>query len=117
MSNDITPSHMLPAVPSVPERKPAQSVRAQVAEVTPPKPKFDPQEAQRELQATTEHLNKQMAQNSRDLSFRVDDVAKMVVVTMKNRDGDVIRQIPNEVVLRLAHNIENMKGLMQDEKS
>jgi flagellar protein FlaG len=51
------------------------------------------------------------------LSFSVDDVANKVVLTVKNREGEVVRQIPNEVVLRVAHNIEEMKGLMQDEKS
>jgi uncharacterized FlaG/YvyC family protein len=36
---------------------------------------------------------------------------------VKNREGEVVRQIPNDVVLRVAHNLEQMKGLMQDEKS
>jgi flagellar protein FlaG len=39
------------------------------------------------------------------------------VLTVKNRVGEVVRQIPNETALRVAHNIENMKGLMQDQKS
>jgi len=87
----------------------------------PPKPvaeaKPDPQEARRTLQETSEKLNQQMAKSGRDLSFSVDDVANKVVLTVKNREGEVVRQIPNEVVLRVAHNIEEMKGLMQDEKS
>jgi flagellar protein FlaG len=47
----------------------------------------------------------------------VDDVADKVVVTVKNKEGEVIRQIPSEVALRVAHNLENIKGLMKDEKS
>jgi flagellar protein FlaG len=58
-----------------------------------------------------------MKRNSRDLSFSVDDVANKVVVTVKNREGEVVRQIPNEVALRVAHNLDNMKGLLQDGKS
>jgi flagellar protein FlaG len=58
-----------------------------------------------------------MQRNSRDLSFSVDDVANKIVLTVKNREGEVVRQIPNEVVLRVAHNMEDMKGLMQDGKS
>jgi uncharacterized FlaG/YvyC family protein len=40
-----------------------------------------------------------------------------VIVTVKNREGEVVRQIPNEVALNVAHNLENMKGLLQDGKS
>jgi flagellar protein FlaG len=69
------------------------------------------------LEEATEHLNQQMRRNSRDLSFSVDDVANKVVVTVKNREGEVVRQIPNEAALRVAHNLDNMKGLLQDGKS
>ena len=58
-----------------------------------------------------------MQRNSRDLSFSVDDLINKIVVTVKTKQGEVIRQIPSEVALRVAHSIENMKGLMQDEKS
>ena len=77
----------------------------------------DPLETRRELQEATEQLNQQMRRNSRDLSFSVDDVANTVVVTVKNREGEVVRQIPNEVALRVAHNLDNVKGLLQDGKS
>jgi flagellar protein FlaG len=59
-----------------------------------------------------------MRRNSRDLSFRVDDIANKIVVTVKSREsGEVVRQIPSEVALRVANNLENMKGLFKDEKS
>lgn len=122
MSNDISPTRQAPApvpVAAAPSVRATEVARPQAAET--PKPvaeaKPDTREARRTLEEATEHLNKQMAKNGRDLSFRVDDVAKVVVVTVKNREGDVVRQIPNEVVIRLAHNFENMKGLMQDDKS
>lgn len=83
-----------------------------VAETQP-----DPKETRRSLEEVTEHLNKQMTLNKRDLSFSVDDVANKVVVTVKNREGEVVRQIPNEVALRVAHNLDNVKGMLQDEKS
>ena len=122
MSNDIQPSAprapaaraAMPAVPAA-EVKPTPRAPAEVKPAVDNRP--DPHEVQRTLQEASEQLNKQMAKNGRDLSFRVDDVAKVVVVTVKNRQGDVVRQIPNEVVIRLAHNFENMKGLMQDDKS
>ena len=123
MSNDIQPS--APRAPAAPAASPAASAADVQARPQPPvdaKPavenKPDPQEARRTLEEATEHLNKQMKRNNRDLSFSVDDVSNKVVVTVKNREsGEVVRQIPSEVALRVAHNLDNMKGLMQDEKS
>ena len=124
MSNDITPSRMpaAPAPAAVPNSQASKAVEASRAKVAePPTPvaeaKVDPQETRRTLEEATEHLNQQMKRNSRDLSFSVDDVANKVVVTVKNREGEVVRQIPNEVALRVAHNLDNVKGLLQDGKS
>ena len=123
MSNDIQPSAArapaaaaaaMPAVRAA-ELKPTPPAPAEAKPAVENKP--DPHEARRTLQETSEQLNKQMAKNGRDLSFSVDDVANKVVLTVKNREGEVVRQIPNEVVLRVAHNIEEMKGLLQDGKS
>jgi flagellar protein FlaG len=58
-----------------------------------------------------------MRRNSRDLNFSLDEVSKKLVVTVKNLEGEVIRQIPSEVAMRVSHNVDNMKGLMQDDKS
>ena len=123
MSNDIQPSAArapaaaaaaMPAARAS-EVKPAPPAPVEVKPAVEHKP--DPQETRRTLQETSEKLNQQMAKSGRDLSFSVDDVANKVVLTVKNREGEVVRQIPNDVVLRVAHNLEQMKGLMQDEKS
>jgi flagellar protein FlaG len=58
-----------------------------------------------------------MQHNSRALSFSVDDIARKVVITVKNLEGEVVRQIPSEVALRVAHNLDEIKGLLQDGKS
>jgi flagellar protein FlaG len=124
MSNDIQPSAPRAPAPAAAATVPA--ARAAEVKPTPPAPaevkpavdnQPDPNEARRTLQEASEQLNKQMAKNGRDLSFSVDDVANKVVLTVKNREGEVVRQIPNEVVLRVAHTLDSMKGLMQDEKS
>ena len=137
MSNDITPSRLPPAaVPSAPLAKPAEEVRAQAVEaaqaaqaaqavkpaeiakaIVETQPKYDAKESRRTLEEASEQLNQQMRRNNRDLSFSVDDVADKVVVIVKNKEGEVVRQIPDEAVLRVAHNLENIKGLMQDDKS
>lgn len=122
MSNDISASPLAQAMPPLP---PGLTVQAEKAQRPPalntPKPaveaQADPQETRRTLQEASEQLNKQMQRNSRDLSFSVDDVANKIVLTVKNREGDVVRQIPSEVALRVAHSLDDVKGLLQDEKS
>ena len=122
MSNDIQPNAA--RAPAAPAEIPAARVAEVQGRPQPPvekKPavenKPDPQEIRRNLQEASEHLNKQMTQNKRDLSFSVDEVANKVVLTVKNNKGEVVRQIPNEAALRVAHNLDNVKGLMQDDKS
>ena len=123
MSNDIQAS--APRAPAAPAAA-MPAVRAAELKPTPPAPaeikpavdtRPDSNEARRTLQEASEHLNKQMQRNSRDLSFSVDDVANKIVLTVKNSQGEVVRQIPSEVALRVAHNLEDVKGLLQDEKS
>jgi flagellar protein FlaG len=122
MSNDIQTNAA--RVPATPVATPAAHTAEVQARSQPPvenKPavdtKPDPRAARRTLEEATEHLNKQMTQNKRDLSFSVDDVANKIVVTVKNREGEVVRQIPSETALRVAHNLDDMKGLLQDQKS
>ena len=124
MSNDITPGKLPPASAPAPVAAAQPTRAAEVAKPQPveapkpaPEPKADPRETRRAMEETSEQLNKQMQRNSRDLSFSVDDVANKIVLTVKNKEGEVVRQIPNEVVLRVAHSLDNLKGLMQDEKS
>ena len=122
MSNDIqTNAAHVPAPVAIPGVRTAE-VQARPQPPVDIKPavdnKPDPQEARRALKEATEHLNKQMTQNQRNLSFSVDDVSNKIVVTVKNTEnGEVVRQIPSEVALRVANNLENMKGLFKDEKS
>ena len=120
MSNDITPSRLPPAaLPANIAAKPTGAAKPQPIE-TPKAPaptQADPKEARRTLEEATEHLNKEMTRNNRDLSFSVDDVSNKVVVTVKNRQGEVVRQIPSEVALQVAQNLDDIKGLLQDIKS
>jgi uncharacterized FlaG/YvyC family protein len=40
----------------------------------------------------------------------------MPVILVKNQDsGEVIRQIPNEVVIKVAHSIEDLKGILHND--
>lgn len=124
MSNDITlqPTSRdeLPQTRPAPAAQADAKPRFEPLKPTPPKPQAetrpDPREVRRQLQEATEQLNKQMAQNKRNLSFSVDDVADKIVVTVKNQQGDVVRQIPSETALKVAYNLADLKGVLQDEK-
>ncbi len=101
------------ATPAVPATPAAPKVQ------TPVKPQvdFDPEEMRRDLQEAIQNLNDQLRSRSSSLSFAVDEVADRTVVTVKNlQTGEVVRQIPNEVVIRIAHNLEEMKGLLLNEQ-
>ena len=63
------------------------------------------------------HLNDMMKKSNRNLSFAYDRAIINAVITVKDTiTGEVIRQIPSESILRIAHSIEELKGLLHNEK-
>jgi len=82
-------------------------------ETPPPAPKMDLQQMQRQLQEAVVELNKQMGHAGRSLGFSMDESVGMNVITVTNKDtGELVRQIPGEDVLRVAHSIESLKGII-----
>lgn len=97
------------------EAAPAPVVQAPAAPAVqaPENLRIDPEAMQKQLQDVVEMLNKQLAQNASNLGFSVDRVANRHVVTVVDQQsGEVIREIPGEAVLRIAHNIESLKGIL-----
>jgi flagellar protein FlaG len=79
---------------------------------------FDAAQLSKNLQEAVKMLNEQMATTKRGLGFRVDEAINGPVVTVTSLStGEVIRQIPNEVVVRVAHSIEKIKGLLLNAKA
>jgi flagellar protein FlaG len=65
------------------------------------------------LRQAVELLNQQLVKSNQVLGFSYDESVKSPVITVKNSEsGEVVRQIPNEDVLRIAHSIDQMKGIM-----
>ena len=63
-------------------------------------------------------LIQQLSSTNRGLGFHIDEAVGGPVVTVRSSDtGEIVRQIPNEVVVRVAHSIEKMKGLMFNSKT
>jgi flagellar protein FlaG len=60
-------------------------------------------------------LNESAKLNPNKLQFSVDSVSnKVMVVVTDEVTGETVRQVPAEAILRVAHNIEAMKGLLFD---
>jgi len=69
-------------------------------------PAFDSGELRRRLEEAAQMLNEQLSSTKTNLAFGVDPVADRTIITVTDRAGDVVREIPGEVFLRVAHNIE-----------
>jgi len=103
----------------------SEGARAAVAQpaapkVSAPKPvelNFDEAKARKNLQEAVSALNEQMASTKTGLGFSVDESQNRPVVTVRNAEtGEVVRQIPTDVVLRMGHSIDAMKGLLLNAK-
>ena len=63
-------------------------------------------------------LQKAIPANSNSLRFRIDEVLdRPVVSVIDEKSGELIRQLPSDEVIRAAHNIEKMRGIIFDAKS
>lgn len=73
--------------------------------------------SRKQLEQAVQELKRTSDTAGRALGFRIDPAINGSVVTVSNLEtGQVIRQIPDEVVVRVAHSIEKMKGLLFDGK-
>jgi flagellar protein FlaG len=112
------------ALRSAAKSPPAESSAAQLPEapkVQAPKPvdiHFDRAEMQQTIQEAVHMLNQQISANNRGLGFHVDEAVGGPVVTVRSTStGEVVRQIPNETVVNVAHNIDRMKGILFNKKT
>mgnify|MGYP000031096107 CR=1 FL=1 len=99
----------------------AAEAAAQVNHITPiPKANiaFDADRMRQTIQDAVSHLNKMLSEGGRALSFAIDhSLATPVVVVKNSQTGEVIRQFPNEEVVRMAHNIDAFKGMLHNSKN
>ena len=70
------------------------------------------------LSESIQQLNDQLQKFNRDLQFVADEATgKRVVKVIDSNTGEVIRQIPPEEILRIMQNIDNMSGLIFNNKA
>jgi flagellar protein FlaG len=107
--------------PQEPLRQPAvavaqpQPVAAKVKLQAPEKVDlgFSAQEMRINIQEAIDRLNQQIKENGRDLTFQMDEKIDRPIITVRNlQTGEVVRQIPTEEVVQMAHSIEDIKGLL-----
>ena len=69
------------------------------------------------LKEISTSLNAEMEIRSKNLKFSVDEVTnRMLVIVSDKESGKVIKQIPSEAVIKAAHSLEALKGLLYDDK-
>jgi len=77
---------------------------------------FSAEEMRKNIQEAIDRLNQQLKDNGRDLSFQMDEDINRPIITVRNIEtGEVVRQIPSEEIIRMAHSIEEGKGLLFNE--
>ena len=69
------------------------------------------------LKEISASLNEDMGIRSKRLKFSVDETTnRMLVKVVDKESGKDIRQIPSEAILKVAHNLDALKGIIFDEK-
>ena len=78
----------------------------------------DTETLKKNLEVAINHINEMMRDGGRNLSFSIDPSRKgqPVVIVRKEDTGEVIRQIPNPEVLKVAHSIDALKGLLMNKQ-
>ena len=106
-------------VAQAPRPVPTQAVQAEQPVTATPKKaevQIDPEVMRKNLEEAIDRINKMVSDGGRALHFSFDDKMGTPVILVKNREsGEVIRQIPNEVVLKVAHSIEDLKGMLHNQ--
>jgi flagellar protein FlaG len=78
----------------------------------------DPVRLRENLRQAIEEINHKLLSGGRNLGISMDEVLNTPVVKVMNtQTGEVVRQIPSEAVLKVAHTLEELKGLLHDSTS
>jgi len=112
-----------PAIaPTAPASATSTATVAATVKPVETEPQFEPlvssEERRENLRSAIQRLNDMMREGSRDLNFSMDESTDRVVITVKNANtGEIVRQIPDAAVLRVAHDLENLKGVLHNQST
>ncbi len=70
------------------------------------------------MKDAVDFLNTQMVSDKRSIGFTLEDGSNTPIVTIRNTTtGEVVRQIPNEVVIKLSKSLDNLKGVVHNKQA
>lgn len=112
----LTDETTMQRAPQAPQRPAAESSPGPAAPA-PERVKVDAaKEAERVVKAT-ELLNQFMERSSIAVRFTIDpEYDKLVVKVVKAQSGELIRQIPSELALKLSHALDTLNGVIIQDK-
>ena len=71
-----------------------------------------------ELEEAVRRLSEAIDQTPTATKITVDkELDRFIVQVTDKQTGEVVREIPGEAILKIARNIENLKGLLYDNKA
>ena len=75
-----------------------------------------PLRSDKDVDAAIEILNRELQKIPTSLQFSVDGSSNRLVVQVTNNDtGEVVMKVPGDAVLRVAQNLESLKGVIFDD--
>ncbi|MCZ6675708.1 MAG: flagellar protein FlaG [Candidatus Poribacteria bacterium] len=96
----------------------AKSPRKEVPTVTQPQiqnSSSDPEIDPGELETALTQLNANVSLINERYSFQVDQNTNQLIVQVKDESGEVLHQVPPEVILDISSKISRMVGVFLDE--
>jgi flagellar protein FlaG len=99
------------------DTKLARAAQVAASKMEPPKRtvQFNPDQMMKSMQEAVSFLNQQVASKQQGLGFAMDEVLGRPVITVRNTNtGEIVRQIPGDAVVKFAHNLEGLKGVLHN---
>jgi len=115
----------IPQVSDMPEVSPNQAqvqedvgeTQAREQEKTPSKSQIQGKEKPLNLEQIKEELNNYIRMFNTHLAFEIDRPSNRIIIKIIDTETEkVIRQIPPEELLRIMHHIDELLGLLVDER-
>lgn len=111
----VTPA-MPPSVGAKPAAVNLASLESSQPKTAKPDATAQLKSMRKELEQALTEANRRMQLNGRALAFSLDEKADRMVIKVTNSvTGELVRQIPDETVLRIAHSLDDLKGFLYDQ--
>lgn len=100
-----------PAAATPKKAEPVKNLKAQF------EPDPDPNAVRQELDDAIRAANERLLERGRNVSLSIDQSTNSVVVTVKDKAGSTVRQIPPEQSLQIARSVDRLTGILVDKQA